>query len=56
MDNAGGTSPSRPRLPEPVNAAESWIRRKQVLSGLTHKYCIAARLPAEQAKSQVRVP
>ena len=28
--------------PEPVNLAEHRIRRKQVLSGLTHEYCIAA--------------
>ena len=28
--------------PEPVNLAEHWIRRKQVLSGLTHEYYIAA--------------
>ena len=28
--------------PEPVNLAEHRIRRKQVLSGLTHEYYIAA--------------
>ena len=28
--------------PEPVNLAEQRIRRKQVLSGLTHEYYIAA--------------
>jgi transposase InsO family protein len=30
------------RPPEPVNLAEHRIRRKQVLSGLTHEYYIAA--------------
>ena len=28
--------------PEPVNLAEVRIRRKQVLDGLTHEYCVAA--------------
>ena len=28
--------------PEPVNLAEHRIRRKQVLSGLTHEYYVAA--------------
>jgi putative transposase len=30
------------RPPEPVNLAEHGIRRKQILSGLTHEYYIAA--------------
>jgi hypothetical protein len=30
------------RPPEPVNLAEHRIRRKQVLSGLTHEYYVAA--------------
>ena len=30
------------RPPEPVNLAESQIRRKQVLGGLTHEYYVAA--------------
>jgi putative transposase len=30
------------RPPEPVNLAESRIRRKQVLGGLTHEYYVAA--------------
>jgi transposase InsO family protein len=30
------------RQPEPVNLAEHRVRRKQVLSGLTHEYYIAA--------------
>jgi hypothetical protein len=33
------------RPPEPVNLAEHRIRRKQVLSGLTHEYYIAALPP-----------
>ena len=33
------------RPPEPVNLAERPIRRKQVLGGLTHEYCIAALPP-----------
>ena len=32
-----GTGP-----PEPVDLAEHWVRRKQVLGGLTHEYYIAA--------------
>jgi hypothetical protein len=30
------------RPPEPVNLAESRIRRKQVLGGLAHEYYVAA--------------
>jgi putative transposase len=30
------------RQPEPINLAEHRVRRKQVLSGLTHEYYIAA--------------
>ena len=30
------------RPPEPVNLAESRIRRKQILGGLTHEYYVAA--------------
>jgi transposase InsO family protein len=36
------------RPPEPVNLAEHRIRRKQVLRGLTHEYCVAALLPPQR--------
>jgi hypothetical protein len=35
-------SAGRAQAPEPVNIAEHPIRRKQILSGLTHEYYIAA--------------
>ena len=41
------------RPPEPVNLAEHRIRRKQVLSGLTHEYYIAA-LPPHAATGKCR--
>ena len=34
------------RRPDPVNLAEHWIRRKQVLGGLTREYYIAALAPS----------
>jgi transposase InsO family protein len=41
--------------PEPVNLAEHWIRKKQVLGGLTHEYYIAA-LPPSVATGERRPP
>jgi hypothetical protein len=42
-DHGRHLRPRRPptRPPEPINFAEHRIRRKQVLSGLTHEYYIA---------------
>jgi hypothetical protein len=41
--------------PDPVNLAEHWIRRKQVLGGLTREYYIAA-LPSSFATGERRAP
>ena len=43
-----GTQP-----PDPVNLAEHWISRKQILGGLTHEYYIAA-LPPSVAREKRR--
>jgi putative transposase len=43
------------QLPDPVNLAEHWIHRKQVLGGLTREYYIAA-LPPSVATRERRSP
>ena len=44
------------RPPEPVNLAEHRIRRKQVLSGLTHEYYIAALPPTPPLRKRSPPP
>jgi hypothetical protein len=49
----GQLTPARAgtRPPDPVSLAEHWIRRKQVLGGLTGEYCIAALPPSVATES-----
>jgi hypothetical protein len=42
------------RPPGPINLADHWVRRKQILGGLTHEYYVAALPPrAATGKTQV---
>jgi hypothetical protein len=47
-------APHKP--PDPVNLAEHWIRRKQLLGGLMSEYYIAALPPSVAAGSADRYP
>ena len=42
--------------PEPIDLADHWIRRKQVLGGLTHEYYVAALQSHAAGKAQVTHP